>query len=854
MRLEATLSKDGSQKHKGHEQSLADLSNPVINYYRHRVRMDLPSFYRFAIQTGSVNLREILAKVSNSEALGLDDLVEIIEQEIFKEGSPEMLSHLRETFQPAVLLTLGDFLANTARNDLDTCAALKIYEFTYAVFGDEPFTSANILQYVEGLHELGYYAEAERAARKYEISRFAPLQEELLNLQRVRQTASLTDWLTALNGLYSQLGMTQVQLLNDETVPLMDRLTTDNSSTLEGPLVSIIMPTFSPSAGLRTAVRGLLDQTWRNLEILIVDDASPSDYHWLFEEVSEYDPRIRMIRHEQNLGAYVARNTGLTHATGEFITVHDDDDWSHPDKIALQVQVMVGDPSVLATTSGHIRTTSDLALRRVNAKAQFLQMNYSSLMFRRAVVDKIGEWDTVNRGGDSEFYSRLGFFAGPAGIVELLDKPLSFSRVWDGSLTSGEMSRGYFGYSRLLYRMAFRQWQRRASETEGGAIRPSDSPRPYAIPTSFEAGKRGASLGQFDVIFVTDFFQQSKTAHKVVNEIETLAQTDLRIGYTHLYSPETRRSTNFHERLFQLQLEGKVTQVGHDDEAETRLLMVYDLSIGMFADQIRSKIEADRSVVVDVSAVTLLGDQRRSPRSVLQSLKNLDRSFQTTFELVGAAPQDQEELRQSVPLGRLLPDDMIWPPHLRGQVATIIPPQGKPLVGFHSDSNHYRWPNTVEQFQRIYLSEDFTTQFYGQVQQPLKRFGPEINERVNLVDMSERSEDEFLASIDFWVYYPHKRLLETIWEPVLAAFQAGKVVILSPHLEPVYGEAAVYAEPERVAETILELALDREQYTAHAAQGQRFFQRAYTAAHLKKRIAALLETISPDQGVSAPPA
>src|SRR5699024_5913230 len=84
--------------------------------------------------------------------------------------------------------------------------------------------------------------------------------------------------------------------------------------------------------------------------------------------------------------------------------------------------------------------------------------NYSSLMFRKSVIDEIGPWDTVNRGGDSEFYTRLIENYGDSRVGNLYDKPLSFSRVWDGSLTSGEMSRGYFGYSRLLYRWAFRQW------------------------------------------------------------------------------------------------------------------------------------------------------------------------------------------------------------------------------------------------------------------------------------------------------------------------------------------------------------------------------------------------------------
>src|SRR5699024_2563379 len=105
----------------------------------------------------------------------------------------------------------------------------------------------------------------------------------------------------------------------------------------------------------------------------------------------------------------------------------------------------------------HIRSSEHLKLCRLNMHARFMQLNYSSLMFRRTVIEEVGPWDTVNRGGDSEFLTRILEYYGQEKIVNLLNRPLSFSRVWSGSLTSGEMSRGYFAYSRLLYRWAFRQ-------------------------------------------------------------------------------------------------------------------------------------------------------------------------------------------------------------------------------------------------------------------------------------------------------------------------------------------------------------------------------------------------------------
>src|SRR5699024_12421672 len=113
---------------------------------------------------------------------------------------------------------------------------------------------------------------------------------------------------------------------------------------------------------------------------------------------------------------------------------------------------------VIGTTSAHRRYTLTRVMRRMNIHAKYMQMNYSALMFRRNIVDVIGDWDSVNRGADSELITRIIENFGSDKLKRLLDKPLSFSRVWTGSLTSGEMSRGYFANSRLLYRWAFRQW------------------------------------------------------------------------------------------------------------------------------------------------------------------------------------------------------------------------------------------------------------------------------------------------------------------------------------------------------------------------------------------------------------
>src|SRR5699024_5505388 len=282
--------------------------------------------------------------------------------------------------------------------------------------------------------------------------------------------------------------------------------------------------------------------------------------------------------------------------------------------------------------------------QRVNSQAKYVQMNYSSLMFRKWITNEIGTWDRVNRGGDSEFLMRMIENFGEERVVHIGDKPLSFSRVWEGSLTSGEMSRGFFGYSRLLYRWSFRRWQWDVAKTGKKPIHTSGKPRPYAIPTTFEAGARNQDLGQFDVIYVTDFFRQSKFVDFAMDDIQALVRAGYPVGYMHLYSPQTNQHAGFPEKLFALQLENKITQVSHDDQATTRILIIYDASIGMYADQIQSSVVVHKGIVIDHELPTLSGGESRRPTCIHKSLNNLDQVFGTSFKVVGANFDDHDRL------------------------------------------------------------------------------------------------------------------------------------------------------------------------------------------------------------------
>jgi glycosyltransferase involved in cell wall biosynthesis len=103
------------------------------------------------------------------------------------------------------------------------------------------------------------------------------------------------------------------------------------------PIVSAILPTYNRAHLVGRSIRSVLNQTYRDFELIVVDDGSTDNTD---EVVNGFnDPRIRYIRHEQNKGGSAARNTGIKAAQGEYIAFQDSDDEWLPEKLEKQMRI-----------------------------------------------------------------------------------------------------------------------------------------------------------------------------------------------------------------------------------------------------------------------------------------------------------------------------------------------------------------------------------------------------------------------------------------------------------------------------------------------------------------------------------
>lgn len=104
------------------------------------------------------------------------------------------------------------------------------------------------------------------------------------------------------------------------------------------PLVSVIVPVYKVETYLQTCVDSILEQPYKNIEVILVDDGSPDRCPMICEEYAQKDPRIRVI-HQENRGLPAARNTGLRAASGEWIICADSDDLWKSDLLESVMEV-----------------------------------------------------------------------------------------------------------------------------------------------------------------------------------------------------------------------------------------------------------------------------------------------------------------------------------------------------------------------------------------------------------------------------------------------------------------------------------------------------------------------------------
>ena len=119
-------------------------------------------------------------------------------------------------------------------------------------------------------------------------------------------------------------------------------------------LVSIVIPTYNKGKFIRKTVSSVLNQTYSNLEIILVDNCSEPSTTKVLSDIQNLSSKIRLIELKSNLGPSTARNIGITNSNGKYIFLLDGDDIMLKNKIEIQVKFMEENPKTALSITSYI--------------------------------------------------------------------------------------------------------------------------------------------------------------------------------------------------------------------------------------------------------------------------------------------------------------------------------------------------------------------------------------------------------------------------------------------------------------------------------------------------------------------
>jgi glycosyltransferase involved in cell wall biosynthesis len=198
------------------------------------------------------------------------------------------------------------------------------------------------------------------------------------------------------------------------------------------PLVSVIIPTYNRAGLVKEAVASVLAQTYRDFEIVVVDDGGTDGTG---EALAPW-PAVRLLRHASRRGVAAARNTGIAAARGEWLAFLDSDDLWRPEKLARQIFWLESQPELVICQTDEtwvrrgIRVNKPLSHRQAGGRiflpslARCLISPSAAILHRRLLADHGGFDATLPAAEDYDLWLRLTWRY----EVGLVDEPLVIKR------------------------------------------------------------------------------------------------------------------------------------------------------------------------------------------------------------------------------------------------------------------------------------------------------------------------------------------------------------------------------------------------------------------------------------------
>ena len=584
---------------------------------------------------------------------------------------------------------------------------------------------------------------------------------------------------------------------------------------VDGPLVTVIMSAFRPGPEILTSVRSILDQSWTNVELIVVDDASGPEYAGILDHIAQLDPRVQILIQPENGGTYRARNHALTVARGEFITFQDSDDWSHPERIERQVKRMLDKPDLSAVMSRSIRCTPDLELQLLGYRTT--RPNVSSLMLRRSTVEALGSFDHVRKAADSEYELRIAAHYGRR--VPVMPDLLAFVRLDADSLSRSDFKPGWWHPARYAYRDSFRHWHRAVAHGAAPWLSAETKGRRFPAPRAFLGGTaHEGDTGPLDLLYVADWREVGGIQSALLQHIREAAVHGSRIGIMHLESIRALDcgSDAVCREISELQHDGTVVRVLPGDAVVVRRLVLGDPGLLTFPPAPMTEVRVEEvAIVAPTPPITSSGRHGYAPMAITETARA---TWGVEPRWVPLGPRTRAVLN-GIDGIRVASNDFafVW----ASPLSTPRRPHGeRPIIGTVVAVGEDLPPDPEEHVLAVLPDDDRFDVRLIAPRRLLARRVTDLPRHWLVYHADEIAQRDLFHQVHFFIPTAGGADEIQVVSRVIDAVCAGAIAIVPPAFADTLGEAAIYAAPEQTLEVVRMLFAKPDEYAAAASRAQ----------------------------------
>ena len=202
----------------------------------------------------------------------------------------------------------------------------------------------------------------------------------------------------------------------------------NKQNNISTPKVSIIIPVYNRSNLIEQCINSLLNQTYKNIEIIIINDNSSDSTLNKLDKYKNHN-KIMILSNFNNYGCYTSINFGLKFASGDYITIHGSDDISLPNRIEEIIRIILENNLLMCGNyilRTHLKTFNNINLSNTKdifnsiIKYKMIESSHNNecckplvslgtLVYHKSVFDLLGEYENIRKGGDMVFFEKFLF-------------------------------------------------------------------------------------------------------------------------------------------------------------------------------------------------------------------------------------------------------------------------------------------------------------------------------------------------------------------------------------------------------------------------------------------------------------